>query len=168
MNTEIIKQVRSNWEKLQPRERIMVAAMIAVITIFLFYVLFWLPITKDLKKLRVSVPKAEAALALMRVQAVKIKSLKSRLPRANGSGGLLSQLEQAATQKGLRQFITQMEPDGSSGVRMTIEGVSLNNLLSLLSGLHKKSGLRVENATISPITESPGIINARLVLKGSD
>lgn len=168
MNSEIVKQALAAWEKLQPREKMMVAVMFVVVLTFLFYLLFWLPVTKDLKRLRVSLPKAEASLAIMRVQAAKIKSLKSRHPTTSGSGGLLSQLEQAATHRGLRQFITQMEPDGNAGVRMTIEGVSMNNLLSLLSGLHKKSGLRVENATISPATESPGIVNARITLKGSD
>lgn len=168
MNAELLKQLQAHWDKLQPREKYMVSTMVAVVSIFLLYVLFWLPISNDLKKLRVSVPKAEASLAVMRVQAVKIKSLKSRRPTASGSGGILSQLEQAANQRNLRQFITKMEPDGDAGVRLTIEGASLNNLLSLLSGLHKKSGLRVKSATISPVSESPGIVNARLVLKGSD
>lgn len=168
MDTEYLKQARASWDKLQPREKIMVSSMIAIILLFLFYVTFWLPLSKDLKKLRVAVPKAEATLAVMHVQAAKIKSLKSRRTLKTGSGGLLTQVEQTATSKGLRQFITKMEPDGDSGVRMTIEGVSFNNLLSLLSDLHKKSGLRVDNATINPITETPGMVNARLVLKGPD
>lgn len=168
MNSELLKEIQVAWGKLQSREKILVTTMIGVVTLFLFYVLIWLPISKDINKLRVSVPKSEASLAVMRVQAVKIKSLKSRHPTSGGSGGLLSKLEQAANQKGLRQFITKMEPDGNTGVRLTIEGASLNNLLSLLSGLHKNAGLRVDNATLSPVGEAPGIVNARLVLKGSD
>ncbi|MFV1993630.1 MAG: type II secretion system protein GspM [Acidiferrobacterales bacterium] len=168
MNNEYLKQAREYWDKLQQREKIMVSSMVTIIILFLFYVTFWLPLSKDIRKLRISVPKAESKLAIMHVQAAKIKSLKSRNPLKAGSGGLLTQLEQTATNRGLRQFITKMEPDGDSGVRITIEGVSFNNLLSLLSDLHKKSGLRVENANINPAEESPGIVNARLVLKGPE
>lgn len=167
MNSEFIKQILSKWDSLQQREKVMLSTMIVVLTTFIFYVALWRPISKDITKYRASVPKAEAALAVMRVQAAKIKSFKSKVPRAN-SGGLLTQLETAANQRGLRQYITKMEPDGDTGVRITIEGVSLNNLLTFLSGLHKSSGLRVDNATINPATETPGIVNARLVLKGAE
>ncbi len=167
MNNEYIKQAREYWNKLQQREKIMVSSMVTILILFLFYTAFWLPLSKDIRKLRIAVPKVESKLAIMHVQAAKIKSLKSRNPSKAGSGGLLTQLEQTATNRGLRQFITKMEPDGDSGVRMTIEGVGFNNLLNLLSVLHKKSGLRVENATINPVEESPGIVNARIVLKGS-
>jgi len=167
MNSEILKQLQLYWDKLESREKTLLISMVVVIVFFLVYLLFWLPVTRDLRKLRVTVPKAEAALAVMRVQAAKIKTLQATGSTAGNKGGILSRLEQAATQKGLRQHISKMEPDGDSGVRITVEGASLNNLLSLLSTLHQSSGLRVENATISPVPEAPGTINARLVLKGS-
>lgn len=166
MNSDFIKQVQSNWNKLQPHERLMLTVMAAFIVVFLLYVLFWLPVTKELRNLRTSVPRAEAALAVMRVQAAKIKTLQNSKSSNSNKGGILSNLEQTATQKGLRQHITKIEPDGENGVRFTVEGASLNNLLSFLASMHQNSGLRVENASISPVSESPGTVNARIVLRG--
>jgi len=167
MPLQSLQPLKERWQALQPRERLLLAAGGIFLALFIFYAGLWLPLQKDLKRLRAGLPQAEKQLALMRVQAGQIKRLKNtRRPGVSG-GNILSLMEQAVTSRGIRDKITKMEPDGTDGVRLTLEGVPFNTLIDLLSGLQTQKGLRLTNATIDGASEVPGTINARLTLHGA-
>ncbi|GMR19973.1 MAG: GspM family type II secretion system protein XcpZ [Gammaproteobacteria bacterium] len=162
----MIEQWLGRWHGLQVRERIMIVFTAVLLGSFIFYIALWRPLQSELTRLQRATPAAQNRLALMRVQAKQIKKLKTRGPNNTSGGNMLTHLEQAANSRGLRQNISKMEPDGQGGVRLTLEAVSFNNLISLLSDLHKKYGLRVDNANIDMASEE-GMVNARLHLQGA-
>ncbi len=150
---------------LPPRERLMYIAGAAGVLVLL-YLLLWLPIQRELSRLRTAVPQEKVQLAQMQVQAMEINQSRAsgRLPAAGGN--LLATLEQSATVSGLRQRITRMEPDGANGARLSVDGVDFNALISWLSNLQNQGGVRVEKATFEPLP-TPGTVNAKLTLRGA-
>lgn len=163
MNTEFLNPLRDQWIKLAPRERRLAATGGIVAGIMLLYMLFWLPVQKDLARLRVSVPQERAQLQRMREQATFIKPLRARSAAKPAAGTLLSVVEQTSSARGMRGFISRMEASGSNGVLLTLDAVPFNSLVSWLADLQDSHSLLVESTTVDAHT-APGTVNAKLKL----
>jgi type II secretory pathway component PulM len=150
---------------LPQRERWMVIG-VAVGAVVLLYLSLWLPWQSEINKLRTAVPQEKIQLAQMRVQAMEISQLRAsgRIPASGGN--LLANLEQSATANGIRGRITRMEPDGTNGARLSLDGVHFNALITWLASLQSQGGVRIEKATFEA-QATAGTVNARLVLRGA-
>lgn len=152
------------WNGLSGRERLILAGGGSVAAILLLYGLVVNPLQRELARLRTELPKAQQQLQWMRAQAGRVQQLRATAPRPAQGGGLLSFVEQSAQSYGIQQSVKRVEPDGSNGARVSLDGVAFNNLLSWLSHLQKQGGIRVDSATVEP-QPAPGTVNARLVLR---
>jgi type II secretory pathway component PulM len=166
----MIKQMLSGisldrLRNLPQRERWLVIGG-AIGLLFVLYLSLWLPWQLELTRLRVTVPQEKIQLAQMRVQAMEISQLRAsgRVPLAGGN--LLANLEQSATANGIRGRITRMEPDGTNGARLSLEGVHFNALITWLASLQSQGGVRIEKVTFEA-QPTAGTVNARLVLRGA-
>lgn len=150
---------------LPPRQQIIYFGSAAAVLLIL-YLSLWLPMQRDLSRLRTAVPREKAQLAQMQVQAMEVNQLRAsgRLPMSGGN--LLATLEQSASASGLRQRISRMEPDGANGARLVLDGVDFNALINWLANLQSQGGVRVDKATFDPLP-APGTVNARLTLRGA-
>ena len=164
MNNELLQRGTAWWRGLQPRERTLVGGGAIVLLVMLFYLLLWAPLHRELARLRTDVPKAAEQLSWMRAQAGRVNQLRASAPAQLKGGGLLSFVEQSATTFNLKQNIKRVEPEGNNAVRLVVDGVSFNNLVSWLGNLHKQGGVRVDNATFEGQAAS-GTVNARLLLR---
>jgi type II secretory pathway component PulM len=165
----MIKQLLSQisldrLRNLPQRERWMVIGA-AIGLLILLYLSLWLPWQSKISKLRATVPQEKIQLAQMRVQAMEISQLRAsgRVPVSGGN--LLANLEQSATANGIRARITRMEPDGTNGARLSLDGVHFNALITWLASLQSQGGVRIEKATFE--AQAVGTVNARLVLRGA-
>ncbi|MFQ5994205.1 MAG: type II secretion system protein GspM [Acidiferrobacterales bacterium] len=159
-----LEQLLSRWRALELRERIVIAGGTVIALVMLFYAFAWMPMQRDLSQLRVNVPKTRAELALMRVQAREVKKLQAGGGPVGTAGNLLTKLERSAVERGLRQNISRMEPDGDHAVRLALDGIRFNDLVRWLADLHQQAGVRADTATISA-EASTGVVNARLLLR---
>ena len=134
--------------------------------LLVIYLSLWLPLQRELSRLRVSVPQEKVQLAQMQVQALEINQLRAsgRMPQAGGN--LLVNLEQSATANGIRSRIIRMEPEGTGGARLSLEGVHFNALIGWLANLQNQGGVRIEKATFEA-QPAAGTVNARLVLRSA-
>jgi general secretion pathway protein M len=150
---------------LSPQEQLVYLGGAAIVLLIL-YLSLWLPVTRELSRLRTAVPQEKTQLAQMQVQAMEVNQIRAsgRLPTAGGN--LLARLEQSATTSGIRNRISHMEPDGSNGARLSLDGVDFNALIGWLGNLQSQGGVRVEKATFEP-QATAGTVNARLVLRGA-
>jgi len=164
MKTEFLNPLRDAWSKLAPGERRLAMIGGVVVGATLLYVLLWLPIQKELARLRVSVPQERAQLQRMRLQAASIKPLRARSGAKPAPGALLSVIEQSASARGMRGFVTRMEADGGNGVQLTVDAVPFNSLLSWLADLQDSHSLLVESTSLDAHT-APGTVNAKLKLR---
>ncbi len=160
---DLLQQLYSRWRALQPRERVVLAAGSTVALILLGYALLWVPMQRDLARLRVLVPKERAQLLSMRAQAQEIARLRAQTPASANAGNLLTTLERSALEHQLRQYITRMEPDPSNGVRVSFDAVGFDALLSWLADLQRDASVRAQNVSITAQAQ-PGMVNARLLL----
>jgi general secretion pathway protein M len=159
---------RYSWDRLRslpPRDQLLVAAIAAAVLLILFFSL-WLPLQRELTRLRSAVPQEKVQLAQMQVQALAINQLRASARAPHAGGSLLAVLEQSATASGLRGHITRMEPEGASGARVALEGVNFDALIGWLDNLQRQGGVRVDKAAIEG-QPSPGVVNARLTLHGT-
>jgi general secretion pathway protein M len=163
MNVEILNPLRDQWNKLAQGERRLATTGGIVVGITLLYMLLWLPVQKELARLRVSVPQERSQLQRMREQATFIKPLRARTAAKPAAGALLSVIEQTASARSMRGFITRMEASGGNGVQLTLDAVPFNSLLSWLADLQDSHSLLVESATMDAHT-APGTVNAKLKL----
>lgn len=164
MKTEFLNPLRDAWGKLAPGERRLATIGGVLLGMALLYTLLWLPVQKELTRLRVSVPEERAQLQRMRAQAASIKPLRARSGAKPAPGTLLSVIEQSASARGLRGFVTRMEADGGTGVQLTLDAVPFNSLLSWLADLQDSHSLLVESTSLDAHT-APGTVNAKLKLR---
>lgn len=149
---------------LPPRQRwLLIGGVVAIL--FILYLALWLPVQRELSRLRTLVPQEKVQLAQMKVQAMEINRLRAsgRMPAPGGN--LLAILEQSATASGIRARITRMEPEGNNGARLSLDGVHFNALISWLASLQNQGGVRIEKATFEAQPTLAGTVNARLVLR---
>lgn len=164
MNTEFLNPLRDQWNKLSSSERRLAMAGGAVLGVLLLYLLVWSPLQKELGRLRVSVPEERAQLQQMRDQAAAIQPLRARIGSAPAPGMLVSVVDQSASARGVRGFISRLELDGSAGVSIVAEAMPFNNFISWLAELQDRHALVVESTSIdSHIT--PGTVNVKMKLR---
>lgn len=152
------------WRGLAARERAVLGGGVAFVVLVLGYTLAWAPLQRELDRLRTEVPKEHAQLQWMQAQTGRLKILRSAAPTALQKQGILSFVEQSAEAYSIRQFIKRVDPDGTSSVRLAIDGVPFNSLVEWLANLQKQGGVRIENASLEP-QPTPGAVNARLLLR---
>lgn len=138
----------------------------AAAVLLILYLSLWLPVQRELSRLRTSVPQERMQLAQMQVQAMEVNQLRASGRQPIAGGNLLARLEQSAMASGIRARITRMEPDGSNGARLSLDGVDFNAMIGWLGNLQAQGGVRAEKATFEP-QATAGMVNARLVLRGA-
>jgi type II secretory pathway component PulM len=150
---------------LTPREQLIYLGG-ATAVLLILYLSLWLPVQRELSRLRTAVPQEKTQLAQMQVQAMEANQLRASGRQPMAGGNLLARLEQSATASGIRSRITRMEPDGSNGARLSLDAMDFNALIGWLDNLQTQGGVRVEKATFEA-QATAGTVNARLVLRGA-
>jgi general secretion pathway protein M len=151
---------------LDPRERLMVYAAAGVLAVLLFYVVLLHPFYSSYDKLRDGVEQRRATLQWMQETAVKVRQLKGANPAAQGMAGrsLLSVTDGSARTAGLGDALKRVEPDGSNGVRVWLEGAPFDSVIGWLRVMSSSYGVDVDSASIER-TATAGRVNARLSLQ---
>ena len=86
------------------------------------------------------------------------------MQRASGLAGrsLLAVVDQSARSGGLGNAIKRIEPDGSKGVKVWLEGAPFDPMILWLGKLAKSFRIEPSMITLEPIGD--GRVNARLTL----
>jgi len=160
MKLEIPVAVKDLWAQLGPRERWLAGTGAGVVLLVMVYTLLWIPMQRDLVRLRTAAPKAQQQLTWMRAQAPLAREFRGR--SAPSSANLSTTVEQSASAQGLKA--TSVELDGTHGVRVKFDGVPFNTVIAWLAEIQKNHGLLVDNAQFDAQT-TPGLVNVRLRLR---
>jgi general secretion pathway protein M len=150
---------------LEPRERMMVAIGSALLALLLLYSVIWEPIASRYTGLQESVQAQKETLAWMQQAAAEIKALQhSGAGPGRGLGGrsLLAVVDQSVRSGGLGGTIKRIEPDGTRGVKVWLEGVAFDPMILWLGSLSKTYQIETSIITLEPVGD--GRVNARLTL----
>ena len=150
---------------LEPRERLLVSGGAVVLVLLLLYVVIWEPIASGYRNLQEDVAEQKQTLAWMQQAATQIKTLqRSSTGDVRGLGGrsLLAVVDKSARSGGLGDSIKRIEPDGSKGVKVWLEGVAFDPMILWLGKLTRTYQIETSLITIEP--QGAGRVNARLTL----
>lgn len=159
-----IESARSLWLRFAPRERRVIVIGATLVAVVAIYLLVLAPFARSLASLRIEVPKLDTQLAVMREQATLVERLRRSGSARAPAMKLPALAEQAADSHGLRAMITRIEAEGTSGLRVALDGAPFNAMVAWLTELQQRQGLRVEAAAIDS-AETAGTVNARLTLR---
>ena len=151
---------------LEARERQLVSGGAAVLALLLLYTMIWEPIVSGYRNLQEDVAQQTETLAWMQQAAAQIKGLQRSgaggAARGLGGRSLLAVVDQSARSGGLGNAIKRIEPDGSKGVKVWLEGVAFDPMILWLGKLTRTYQIETSLITIEP--QGGGRVNARLTL----
>ena len=149
---------------LELRERKLVGGGAALLLLLLLYLMIWEPIADSYTDLRDGVQQQQETLAWMQQAAAQIRALQGSGGSARGLGGrsLLAVVDQSARSGGLGNAINRIEPDGSKGVKVWLEGVAFDPMILWLGKMVKSFQIEPSIITLEPV--GGGRVNARLTL----
>lgn len=152
---------------LAPRERLLVLAAATVVGLLLFYALLLQPFYTRHGMLETGVAEQRDTLQWMQQSAATVRSLRgSDQATSIGLGGrsLLSVADSSARSAGLGPALKRVEPEGSSGVRVWLDGAPFDSVIGWLDTMSARHGVDVESITLEQSGAS-GRVNARLTLQ---
>jgi general secretion pathway protein M len=154
--------VRDWLDSLSARERNLVYAAGALVSVALLYLVLVLPVQTSGNRMASRVGQKTADLAWMRAQAPQAMAA-AGAARSGGGESLVVLVDRTAREAGLGTSLRDQSPDGNSGLRLRIEGASFDTLVTWLASLQQQHGVSIEAANID--AAAPGLVNATLSLK---
>ena len=122
-----------------------------------------LPFQSSGRKLNARVQQKSADLAWMQAQAPAAMQAASVVQGAGRGESLVVLVDRTAREAGLGTALRDQSPDGSSGLRVRLEGAQFDTLVVWLASLQQQHGVSIEVANID--AAGPGLVNATLGLK---
>ena len=148
------------------RERVMVQAAVAVVGLFLVYLLIIEPVSTTYDRNKKNVASSMETLQWMKSAAQEVKKLsggRTVSTRSKGKQHILSTVDRSAKSAGLATVMKRVQPEGDTGVRVWFENAAFDELIKWLSVVETKHGLLVNEINIEK-TDSTGLVNVRVFL----
>jgi general secretion pathway protein M len=152
---------------LEPRERMLVLAIVGALVVLLVYGMLLQPFYNQHGKLKAGVAEQRETLKWMQQSAATVRQLRgSGQTASTGLGGrsLLSVADASARNSGLGPALKRVEPEGSSGVRVWLDGAAFDSVAGWLDLMSTRYGVDIESITIES-SGGPGRVNVRLTLQ---
>jgi general secretion pathway protein M len=156
------------FEGLNERERLLVAGAGALLLLLLVYALAWAPLHSACRALRDKVAGQRDTAAWMQQSAQRLTQLRSvRGSGRQGLGGqsLLALADSSARADGLGDVLKRVEPDGSSSVKVWMEGASFDELVGWLGKLYSRYGIHIDTVSLEQAADLAGRVNVRVTLQ---
>lgn len=156
------------WEGLNPRERLLVAVGLLAVTATLIFLLV-------LEPMQVRQARAQAQLATESAALARVRELAAEAGRLQGQAAttargvlpsgqsLLAVLNDSAVSGGIQGHIERVVPNGAQEASMTFDGIAFDALMAWLVGLRAQFGVEARQLVIDK-TDVPGQVNASLTL----
>ncbi len=160
--------IKERWQQLAPREKQLLIIMSITIVISLFYFAFWKPLKTGIEDAELRLKAQTRTLTEIRKQAAEVRQL-----RASGIGNnssikdstsLLGLIERSAKQKKIKQSLQKVQPEGQKEVRVWMENVSFDLLISWLDLLNNRYGIQINEISLER-GNTPGIVSGRILLQ---
>lgn len=147
---------RTWWDERQARERVLIAGLAAVLTVFVILNVFWRPVHQARQN-------AITEIRLYDALAVRLKAAGPTLRAPIGTGPVgPPQAIVTSTAGEAALAIRQIEQQGTQ-TRVVLDGADFVKLVQWLERLEREAGLSVADAELER-QAAPGVVNARLAL----
>jgi len=150
-----------------PRERRILAAGAAFLSLALLYGAVLHPFFAGLAQLRRTAAEQEDLLHWMHRTAAEIRALRRAGGGAPATGGsILSVVDRTARAEHLDESIKRMDPDNRGGVRVSLEQAPFDQVARWLGRLQHDAGLQITSVSLEA-SGVPGQVNGRVILEGA-
>ncbi|MBK9657527.1 MAG: type II secretion system protein M [Rhodanobacteraceae bacterium] len=153
------------WNGLQARERQLLLIGAGMLAALAYWMLLWQPLVAARERSRAAVTTLQQATteASAQVSAI-LASRKLAAPRPVRS--LFALIDSSAREAGLMSAQTRIEPLGEDRVRVSMDGVSFDQLAAWLEGLDRTEGVDINEWSVDRALV-PGVVNASMTLQTS-
>lgn len=174
----MMQMLKERWQHFSQRERIIVAAGVAVVAATLAFLLIIDPLMATIDKLdrqarRKAKDNQELALVAQEyiVKQVRIAKLEQRMPNLPAQFSLLAFMEEATTTAQIRDRIVGMQPQApivvqgyqETAVDLRLDNVSLPQILALLLAIEQAPyDVQVHHLQLKPKYDNPVNLDATL------
>ena len=160
----MIGAMRERIDQLAPRERLVLLAGVVIVILLVFYAVVWQPLSRNHARLAGEVAEYGSELEWMRSAAMEARLLESGSQETVADSRSL--IARVTTELRADQIsAARVQPEGDDRLRLGLERVAFTGLLAPLERMQAKYGIRVEEAAIEPVPDSPGLVNARMLLQ---
>lgn len=156
--------MRAYWQQLQLREQRLIIIAAILLLIMALYSTIIAPLTEAYEATQIKVRQQRVLLMDIQQAAKELKPLRAGNRRKGGENqSLLSRVDTSARRSKLQESMKRIEPDGKTRVRIWMEKVPFDQVMSWLQSLSQQ-GIRVETLE-SERLDAEGRVNIRLVLE---
>ena len=152
----VVLRGRTWWDDRQPRERLLLMGLAAILSIWILIAGILGPIADARQTVREDIRRYDSL-------AVRLRAAGPELRAAGGisrTGSVQSIVATTAAEASLQ--IRQIEPKGAA-TSVALDGADFNRLVQWLDRLNREAGLSVSEIELERQT-APGVVNARLSL----
>jgi len=158
--------MRQTFENLSASERTLVIVASVVLLSGLIYGLAWRPLQVSIEEQGKKLERNLKSVEWMRQSALELKRFNARAS-VQGNGGarqsILALVDQTARKAGLGGTIKRVEPAGTGKVRIRMESVAFDDMISWLEGLLGPAAITIESIAIDR-SDQTGLVDAHLTL----
>lgn len=154
------------WNKLQPSEQKAIILAAIVLVCALVYSLIWQPLVSARDVKRAQVENNQVLLMWMQKKAELIAELKLTSPNLlheESHRSLLSIVDSRASQLGLRNAITKIEPNGDNKVILWMDEINFDALMVMLGELEISDHISANSVSIKKLDQS-AMVKAKINL----
>lgn len=163
---ELKTKIQAWLDSLNPRERRLVIGAAGFLAVFLLYQLTWAPFANGVANMQTKVNQQQQDLLWMQQAAQEVSGLRGGAGGQHHaqSGSLLGLIEKTARERGLGASIRKVQPEGQKGVRMWMDKVAFDAVITWLDDLQVKQGVTVSSFSAER-TAQTGWVNVRLLVE---
>ncbi|MBI5041756.1 MAG: type II secretion system protein M [Gammaproteobacteria bacterium] len=158
------------WSALGTRERLMLGGGALLLVPLLLWALAWQPLASGAHQLETEVAAQREALQWMRSAAAELQQLRgsgAQVSAGMGGRSLLAVVDQSARAAGLGNGLKRIEPDSATAVRVRLEGVAFDAVVTWLDELSRQFGVLATLVTVERAVGSAQV-NVRLTLQSPE
>ncbi|KZZ59380.1 hypothetical protein A3762_02380 [Oleiphilus sp. HI0125] len=163
IKSPLFTQAKDRWESLEAREQFSLKVMFVAVVTSLMYFAMWVPAQSYMDRAEQDLKDKAALLELVKSSRDQLRSSSSNTSNASNlnSQQLVSTVTNMARKQSLN--LKRFEPSGENKVKLWVEDVSFDTLVTWLSTLERSVGVQVEQISVEK-EDKPGIVSARLTL----
>ena len=160
--------MRTWFESLEERERILVLTAVVFIVFAAFWFGIWTPLDSGQKSVAARVDTWKISLSELRPLKAQIQESVSGQPiQAGQNQSLVVIVDNTLRRRGLYNALQRSQPTpGGNGIRVEFESAAFDDMMLWLDDVNRQYGLQVQSGNFSVASgENPGRVNSTLTLE---
>ncbi len=157
----LINSLLDRWEEMNQREQLAVSILGMTLIFALFFLLLVMPLIKGREQAKNLYESRQEELAWMQGVAPQLIGKSNKEPLQN-SQSMMNTVNKAAAS--FQLTLNRVQPEGDTKLRVWLEKVPFNGLMSWLNDLQLSNGIVASSVSIEA-DSSPGLVSAKVVLQ---